>query len=377
MQNDNLKFKILKFVVLIFLVFCLFPFNGFQIQFGQAYGPTIQSVTGTLNHGNAVTITGVGFGSDLNSVMLFDDFEAGTNGNNLNASPKAGAWTLNSQPTPQYSTVHYHSGSKCSYGEKAPGAGNIYTQMQISDSGVLADTYYFASWWGKYHNPCSTIGQVKMIQLWGTYQVGDYNPGVFWGEGAPAYIALENSGSTEAVWTEIPSEEVWHNIQLELKQSDVNTANGIVKLYVNGDLIYNKVNVKTRERTGESWEKLIPWEGMTNQSGCTDNRYLALDDIYLNNTWARVVVGNNSTYATCTKFDICPVSTQLIPSAGWADGSITCYFNSGDYANGTHVYLYVVDSNGAVNSSGYPITIGSGSQPDTTPPAAPTGVMVS
>jgi len=40
-------------------------------------------------------------------------------------------------------------------------------------------------------------------------------------------------------------------------------------------------------------------------------------------------------------------------------------------------YLYVVDSSGAANSSGYSVTLGGGGGGDTTPPSAPSGLSVS
>jgi hypothetical protein len=75
------------------------------------------------------------------------------------------------------------------------------------------------------------------------------------------------------------------------------------------------------------------------------------DDLYVDDTWARVIVGDASTLAASTHREI------QIPSA-WATGEVTVAVNRGSFAADASAYLYVVDSTGAVNSSGYAITFG-------------------
>ena len=336
--------------------------------------PQITAATGTFIHGSAITITGSAFGAGGKTPLTWDDFEDGTVGQNLAASPKVGTWTPQSQPTSQYSTTLHHSGNKAAYSSKSIENSSMYTSVIVPNiSGALQDTFYYASWWGYWHANCSTPGQIKLIQMWGTYQVGDYNPGFFHGGGSSTYIALEYSGISQQMWIDNAPPDVWAQYQLVLKQSDVNVANGIIQIYLDGNLIYNKVNVVTREKAGESWQALKPHEGMTNQSGCTGNGVYALDDIYMNNSWARVVLGDAPTYATSTKFEIQPVNWQ---TPTWSSSSINVKFNQGNYANGQTAYIYVVDTAGAVNANGFPVTIGSGSGGDTTPPTVPLNLRI-
>ncbi len=336
--------------------------------------PSITGIMGTATHGSAMTITGSSFGTGDTTPLTWDDFEDGTVGQNLAASPKVGTWALGDTPIPQYSNSYAHSGTKSSYGSKPSDGSNLYTQFSSpSSGGALTDTYYYASWWGYWHANCSNLGQVKLIQFWGTYQVGDYNPGVFHGYGSSTYIALESAGFSKLEWIRNAAADGWHQYQLVLKQSDVNVANGTVQIYLDGALIYNQVSVVTRERSGEYWQKLIPHEGMTNQSGCSGTRFFALDDFYFNNSWTRVVLGNASTYAASTKFDLQPVNWQ---SPLWSASSINVKFNQGEYTNGQTVYLYVVDATGAVNANGFAVTIGNGSGVDTAPPVAPVNLRI-
>jgi len=73
------------------------------------------------------------------------------------------------------------------------------------------------------------------------------------------------------------------------------------------------------------------------------------DDIYIDNVWNRVEIGDNSVFANCTHREI------QIPTA-WSDTEISFTLNTGSLASGTY-YVFVVDSDGTA-SSGSQITIG-------------------
>jgi len=71
------------------------------------------------------------------------------------------------------------------------------------------------------------------------------------------------------------------------------------------------------------------------------------DDIYIDNVWNRVEIGDNSVFANCTHREI------QIPTA-WSDTEISFTLNTGSLSSGTY-YVFVVDSDGTA-SAGYPIT---------------------
>ena len=77
--------------------------------------------------------------------------------------------------------------------------------------------------------------------------------------------------------------------------------------------------------------------------------WLYYDEIYVDKTRARVEIGNSSTWSGCSHREI------QIPSA-WSSGSVTVTVNQGPFADSSGAYLYVVDSDGNVNSNGYSIT---------------------
>lgn len=76
-----------------------------------------------------------------------------------------------------------------------------------------------------------------------------------------------------------------------------------------------------------------------------DGSQVFMDDIYFDNTWARVMIGDASTFAASTMREI------QIPSL-WADGSITVTVNRGSFVNLSSAYLYVIDASGNANTAG-------------------------
>jgi len=81
--------------------------------------------------------------------------------------------------------------------------------------------------------------------------------------------------------------------------------------------------------------------------GRTTNNWRYFADIYLDLFWARVVIGNASTYTACTLRETQPITS-------WSDTSIGVTLNHGKLTGSP--YVYVVDNNGAV-TSGFQITL--------------------
>ena len=95
----------------------------------------------------------------------------------------------------------------------------------------------------------------------------------------------------------------------------------------------------------------------------TGSMTLYWDDIYLDNSWARVEIGDKAYYNSCTHREI------QIPSS-WSENLITINVNQGSFVNGKPLYLYVVDAGGSVNNQGYPIIFGDGGHVGPSPPSS-------
>ena len=95
------------------------------------------------------------------------------------------------------------------------------------------------------------------------------------------------------------------------------------------------------------------------------SNFWGYDDIYIDFTQARVELADASTWAARTKSEI------QIPTV-WSATSISVNVNQASYANGSTAYLYVIDSAGLVNASGFLVTVGSG----VSVPAAPSNLRL-
>ena len=74
-------------------------------------------------------------------------------------------------------------------------------------------------------------------------------------------------------------------------------------------------------------------------------------ELYIDNTLARIEIGNNSDFESCTHREIqIPVS--------WEDGGISFKVNQGSFALGENLFLFVVDAANSA-SEGIPIEVGS------------------
>jgi hypothetical protein len=100
--------------------------------------------------------------------------------------------------------------------------------------------------------------------------------------------------------------------------------------------------------------------------GYPANGFYHFDDFFVDYTFARAELCAGSTWVSRG------VCEMQIPTA-WSVSSLTLSANLGQLTSGT-AYLYVVDSTGAVNATGFPVTVGG--TPDTTPPSAPSGLAV-
>ena len=85
-------------------------------------------------------------------------------------------------------------------------------------------------------------------------------------------------------------------------------------------------------------EPSFPWAGTA----------FGMADVYVDNSWARVMIGNASTWSACTVKDI------QIPVA-WSNGGISVVLHNDSLPSFHGSFLYVVDANGNVNANGFPL----------------------
>lgn len=331
--------------------------------------PAISSSDNTVNSGEYFTIRGSSFFSGDNSPLLWENFESGTNGNSLNAEPTVGSWVHISNPTPTiYSNNFSHSGSQSAYTEDG-GYGNVRVNNLENHSRI-----YWSFWFRYDNNNCSSC-QTKLVQLWGNGPDRcDYGPGFMSGGFAGTWFASYNiasgddcsTGKVQTSYGSTPSQNSWHLAEVILKRSsDYGVADGTIILRIDNRDMYSMVGNSLTRMNGQDWRSALFFYGFTNNGGLGN---FSIDDAYINNSWARVMLGNASRYASCTVLDVQPV-------VEWSEGEIIVAANTGAYQTGQNAYLYVIDATGAISESRQ-VTIGSTSGGGSTPVPTPTPTPV-
>ena len=382
-KRQGKKFKIIILVLAV-------SSGVFFLEEKSLAAPSVSGISGTISNGSVVTITGNGFGTTGPNVVLFDDFELGTNGGNLSdqvRNAQIGTWRDVSGSIspyyPTYSNAQAHSGSLAVRQNWGSGSGTQEGARWIGATmGGTYNNIYFSFW------TYLPVGQNVPGSCSGTGCGAGPNWKVWW---LSTNDAFQNDYASEII-TDPPRETTlcwvdgsanrscygyapfsftkgrWKRWEVHLVGS---TTNGSGQLWFtdsgNTRTQWGSITGRTLDDGTTGWGYLhFPGYGRYDSNS---NTYY--DDIYVasgSGAQARVEIGNTSTYDTCTNLTIATVNS-------WSNTSVNATVRQGSFSSGS-AYLYVIDSTGAVNASGYPITIGSGGG-DTTPPTWPTGTTFS
>lgn len=349
--------------------------------------PAITNVSGTLTHGSAVTITGSGFGMIGPNIRIFDDFEKGINESPISIAAGSAAvnhWdAISDVQMPKYSNAYSLSGGfslRSDWSDNGEGEGGRY--VEINSLNQASDIYF--SWWQYlpidrvvpgtsggngpnwkiywiYGSPWPNDDFVSVL-LTDSLPVTDWQSGYFltgmaddWQDGR--IDINSNQGSTVTSF----AKGIWHRYEVYLTAG---LTDGTLTMWeVDANQNRRQLGTNTGKTADTAWDVLhFPGYGRGDANSQT-----YYDDIYVATglgSRARVEIGNASTYDASSNL-------ALVTPTSWSDTSIQADVRLGSFTTGT-AYLYVVDATGAVNETGYPVTVGG--TPDTTPPAAPTGL---
>jgi len=348
----------------------------------MCFGQSVSSVSGTVADGESVTISGSSFGTKPTAApVAWDNLEDGT----CNTTATVGTWSSttlleinsdnNRATNSSYNAYHDFDGND--------GAEAYAVFRGGSDSPSWYVSYWFMlgpNWdWGTIHD---SLGNIKILRMWTTgsdnenFKVntqGTYD--VLWNDEYcdPSMLSSSN-GNSYMGWTNFENEMddgEWHHIQFVYSESSgIGVADGTAEFYFDGDLIaYDYGIITDCGASGADSRPMIVGfydsHAQTNNDGAND---FYIDDVYIDNSWARVEIGDNATYANCTHREI------QIPTA-WSATSITIDANQGSFATDDAAYLFVVDADGNV-SDGYAITIGASESASITAPTNLTATKV-
>lgn len=361
--------------------------------------PSVSGTSGTITHGGNITIAGSGFGVKSPAAPLVWDDASGTNFLDKWSGgwPTTAAYAPNyrtmqrSQPMPHSRTSHYLSMANWQNG----GYDDGWNAMVWKTFNFVSPMNVFLSYRMRNDTAFDSGDNYKFFDY--SYGGEPYNmntPTVNnWYNGINGGLTSGNLGmcinddgaslrpwidQTDVWWGDrldrynFPSPlGNWRQIETQLKLTSQN--DGMIRFWSDGILTLDYSPLNSTFGGLDHWTdryegatRTIALGGYVRTSNMNDWWYF--NDIYLDTTLARVIIGNAAT------FDACTAKEMQIPSV-WSDTSITAKINLGGFGDTGSAYLYVVDSFGAVNTSGFPINLGSGVS-DVVTPSAPTGLGV-
>jgi hypothetical protein len=340
----------------------------------NAEAATLTGVNGHVVHGATVVIAGTSFGakggSDPNKPLLWADFETSINPTPLGIVT---SWDLVESLSRTSAATQYGLSTNNVVGTW-PGGG----QSASFGFSILrhVSKVYMA---GKRRNTDMTYGGTgyKFFRIWAPGTSVDIVASTS-GNGTTGGVALDEScipgGQNQNVTLPV---NTWRMDEFLWKEattgncSTQGTTGGYFQYIQNGAskmLWNNTFPTSTAAQFGSSNAGIRVMDNFVSfQDALPGGAQVLMDDLYLDDTWARVMIGNASTFAAST------VREVQIPMA-WADGSITIQVNRGSFGASASAYLYVIDSTNTP-SAGLPITFGGGTS-DTTPPLAPQNLKI-
>lgn len=355
-----------------------------------APGLRVTAVAGSPTHGGTLTLTGVGFGTKpVAAPLKYDDFQTLANGQDLSAS----GWVTAGHFKPVASNARVRPGTPFVRNARAHFNGTVPFSQEgdASNFALLGRTFTkaYVDFW--MYADSSGLGARKPqnIKIFRLHQTSAGDPNAYFsttvvpGDASGDSLCAGRDGTTTQEWpgcapstlannggipnNEFPGTEFWDKwLHFQaIAAAGTGSANGTWVLYVNGKLRYNRPGNIQMMRSGfNRWMEI--WLGNYVRSEEYDgDAYFMWESVYVDNSWARVEVGNNAVYAACTLRE-----TQA-PTA-WSDTSVTVRVNRGQFPSLAGAWVFVVDDLGNV-SPGFPL---SGGSPTSPAPGVPVSVTV-
>jgi len=326
--------------------------------------PVVSSVSGKLEPGQALTISGTGFGTKSTAApLLFDTFESGSNGASVGqSSAVVGKWDSGSgSELVKYSTASPRSG-KVSTLHDFKQSYNI----SLAKNGSFPTLYM--SFWFKVD---LADRRSRNFKLWRLYGDNDrlQMAWVYMCDSIVLSRQDDNAGFAQNFWNgQQYTPGQWHHVQLVMKESDPSVANGTIQHFIDSKSQgSNSTAVQTRYsqarfsqlRIGHYWAT----DAIDSCSSSTGAK-VYIDDVYVDTSWARVELGNASTYAQSTQREV------LVPTS-WGGSKVEVTVPVNGFTAGQTAYLYVTDQNNVTQSAGFPVVVGAGAgQKVPQPPSA-------
>lgn len=306
--------------------------------------PSISGTSGTMSHGSSITISGSAFGSkggtNANKPLIWADFETDINPTSLGHLT---SWDGNENLVRNVGGTQYTNSGANVVGTRSSGvrAFSFHIEHTFSSKMYLSGKRRFSS---------VSSNNLKIFRMWNdvpsSFLVANVSAGVCYDE---SFTSAPNRFQPITL-----SANVWRTEEYRWQKSTSNggvTGNGVWEFRLNGaqeqflDDLASTLSANYGQYLG-----LQIIDTFDTNDDLANGTTIHFDDFYVDDTWARVMIGNASTLSASTVLEV------QIPSA-WSDTSITVQVNRGSFGSTDSAYLFVVDANNVV-SAGQAITFG-------------------
>jgi hypothetical protein len=352
-----MRFSFIKNITIFVILIVMLPFVVYA-------APSITSISGTVSHGQTVTVNGSGFGvkSPVAPAVWDNGLAYSLSNGACIPTPNGSPSCVGSNPygwngTGGKTTVYYKTSNP--RGVWTPHYTNQWASSLDSEvdmdglvvPGVSTTKQMYVTFWTYLTSTAANGGNKYMRLLSGAANSwGDAGNGTFiWAPDGHFEVFdfssssyLVNNYNTPTV-SSFPS---WNRMEAF---ADSSGSGPIISVALN-----NTASAKFTASPTASWY-IDQLAGLGADFSATPNEpqqpTMDWGEIYADNTQARVEICNASSKTSSTHCEI------QIPQTTWIDGQLQIQINQGSFANSSTAYLFVVDAAGNV-STGKQITFG-------------------
>lgn len=349
-------------------VFGMFVTILLALNSGALCAVTVLDASGTTT----ITITGYGFGTKSTPAPLkWDTFEWGSDGDKLTDDIVAPAWVSRDgtdASAGEIDTSRPYAGSRAAYQDMTANNGDdcfygsyitvtdtttLYASTYIYYKGSVSDTFSGSAFLklNRFNSEANYSGTPMLL----IYKSID-------GERLYAANVTESGPQNLADYDETGGDDLdpsaWHRVEMFLSMSDpTNTNSGDMWIAIDNewrDVSWTQtVDSECPDCTTRTTSKLLDifllqFGAAGNSAFGTNHPQMWQDDVYVDNTLARVEICDSAQWVNKTHCELqIPIS--------WASDEIEVTRNLGTFSGTDGTYLYVVGADGVPNPTGISI----------------------
>lgn len=333
--------------------------------------PTISKVSGNAAKDAEITVSGSGFGTKATAAPKVWDtvdnqksyLDAGSITSLVGDAVPVGSnylYRINSYNDPNSvvfsSTNLRHPFEKLNYRTTNYTGYMQWPNALGGESPPSGQTDLYVSFWIRPDSNLETSDHSsKFMRVWD--DAGGTGTRISWTQ--QQLTAVNSQGYDGTSWSGWGGQSgQWNRLELY-----VSTSGKVIKAWTNGKLLHNITNFQKDSSYSSRGLNVarVGWDPGGNTPPKVNSNF---GDIYIDTTQARVEACNQPSWSQCSKREVQPASS-------WSGSSITFKLMPGQLDLSKPVYIYVVDSSGAVNSTG--VALGAAGE---IVPAAPTLLSV-